>query len=86
MLAANVISRQLRSLGFNPVAASDRNRQGLRVTNSATGRVRVTADLDLDREAADLAVAARQALVGLGYRVEVSEPNAFHVYGDLASL
>jgi hypothetical protein len=79
MPTANTISRQLRALGFHPVAASDRNRQGLRVTNSGTGRVRVSADLDREREAQDLAVAARQALVGHGYSVEVTDPAAFYV-------
>lgn len=77
---ASSISRQLATLGLRPVAASDRSREGLRVTN-ATNRVRVSADLDRPAEARDLAIAARQALIGAGFRVETTDEVAFYVVG-----
>lgn len=79
-MTANAISRQLRRLGFNPVAPSDRNRQGIRVSTGGAGRVRVTADLDSHREARELAMTARHELVRNGRTVESSlADNAFYV-------
>ena len=80
-MTAPAISRQLRLAGFNPV--STRNREGLRVTSSVwPGRVRVCADVDSDRAARDLAIAARQALKGAGYTVQTTDsPAAFYVTG-----
>jgi hypothetical protein len=80
---ASTISRHLRSVGFQPMgSANRRTRQGLRVTDGYSG-VRVCADLDSDREAADLAIAARQALIAAGYtlNLESDNPAAFHVTG-----
>lgn len=81
--SATAVSRHLRDVGFSPVAAADRNRQGLRVTSALWGRVRVEADLDVEREANDLAIAARQALIGAGFVVQASpnDPAAFYVTG-----
>jgi|1185.fasta_scaffold707867_2 hypothetical protein len=78
---ASSISRQLRSLGFAPVAPSDHNRQGLKVRGSSLGRVRVTADLDSIGDARALALAARTALTGADYRVELAgeDEAAFYV-------
>jgi hypothetical protein len=78
MTTAASISRKLRSLGFNPVAASDRSRQGLRVTGGAGG-VRVSADLDNPSEAQALGIAARQAIMGAGYHVRCTDNASFHV-------
>jgi hypothetical protein len=77
---AHIVSAALRRSGFNPLGAeSSRNREGLRVANSYS-KVRVVADLDSDREAADLAVAARQALIAAGFPVETTDnPAAFYV-------
>lgn len=83
------ISRELRTMGFNPVAASDRNREGLRVTNSATA-VRVSADLDAERAAVAMAQDAFSALRDAGYDVRTSGTprvgsadavTAFYVHG-----
>jgi hypothetical protein len=83
MNAASV-SRHLRSLGFSPVAPSDHNRQGLKVRASASGRVRVVADLNSERAAQTLAMEARDALREAGYRFDdrgdTGEP-AFYVTG-----
>lgn len=78
-MTAPAVSRQLRRLGFHPVGTATRNREGLRVTGSALGRVRVTADLDSPRAARDLAIAARTALETAGYQVEPSGDAAFYV-------
>jgi hypothetical protein len=80
MTSASAVSGALRQAGFNPVGSGSR-RAGLKVRTSYK-RVRVTADLDSDRAAADLAVDARQALVGAGYEVQsTEEANAFYVVG-----
>lgn len=78
---ATSISRQLRLLGFNPVAASDRNRQGLRVTNSGE-RVRVSADLDIERHAWQLSASARVALADAGLTIEPCDGASFYVVAD----
>jgi len=76
---APAVSAVLRRLGFQPMGSASRTtREGLRVTESGN-RVRVVADLNSDREAHDLAIAARQALIGAGYKVEVSDEAAFYV-------
>jgi hypothetical protein len=77
---AQSISRFLRSVGFKPVAPSDYSRQGLKVKRSL-GHVRIVADVDSSREAHDLAVAARSALVGAGYVVSDTDCAAFYVTG-----
>jgi broad-specificity NMP kinase len=69
MRASNV-SAKLRDLGYNPVAASDRMRQGLRITGSSAGRVRVVADLDSDREALAMISEVHATLAGLGWNVK----------------
>lgn len=82
MRAASV-SRALRSVGFQPMgSANRRSRQGLRVTQSGA-QVRVCADLDIDREALALAIAARQALETAGYTLNINPdyPAAFYVTG-----
>lgn len=84
MTSAAAISGALRRLGFNPLGSgTSYDRQGLRVKGSSLGKVRVVADLDSDRQAHDLAVAARMALVGAGYALEVPEEGAawFYVTG-----
>jgi hypothetical protein len=81
-IKANIVSRALRSAGFNPLASgSPFTRQGLRVRQSGTGRVRVTADVDSPREARDLAIAARQALIGAGWTLDTNtgDEAAFYV-------
>jgi hypothetical protein len=81
MTAASV-SRHLRQVGFQPSGSANRTMQeGLRVTQSGAG-VRVCADLNSERAAADLAVAARMALIGAGYVLRLTdEPAAFYVVG-----
>ena len=55
-------------------------REGLRVSRSFRS-VYVTADLDSPRQAAALAIAAREALIAAGYAVETiaDNPAAFYV-------
>lgn len=78
-MTAASISRHLRSVGFAPIGSGS-NREGLKVKSSSLGRVLVVADLDSDRAGADLAVAARSALVGAGYTVEPGfAAHAFYV-------
>ena len=82
MMRAAAVSAALRRAGFAPMgSANRRSREGLRVTQSGN-RVRVCADLNSDREAADLAVAARQALKAAGYVLSLTDnPAAFYVRG-----
>lgn len=84
---AAAISGVLHRLGFRPIPTHTYEREGLRVTKSGT-RVRVTADLDSARAAAELAEDARQALIEAGYCVEPTvayNPAAFYVTGKVAS-
>jgi hypothetical protein len=81
MTSAAAVSAALRRVGFNPLGSgTPRTREGIRVTGSLE-RVRVVADLDSERAAVDLAIAARQALIGAGYSVDTStgDPAAFYV-------
>jgi hypothetical protein len=76
MTRASTISAQLRRLGFAPMGSATRtSRPGLRVTQSGE-RVHVVADLDSERAAHDLAVAARTALIAAGYSVAATEYDA----------
>jgi hypothetical protein len=78
--SAAAISRKLRAAGFNPLGSgSSRNRQGLRVSSSVAG-VRVVADLDNQRAAADMAADAREALAG-SYDLTEVDGGAFYVTG-----
>jgi hypothetical protein len=82
MTSAAAVSAALRRVGFNPLGSgTPRTREGIRVTGSSLERVRVVADLDSERAAVDLAIAARQALIGAGYSVDTStgDPAAFYV-------
>lgn len=79
MTSAAAISGALRRAGFNPLGSgTPRSRQGIRVTGSS-GRVRVVADLDSDRDAQAMATDARQALADAGYTVTGTDAHAFYV-------
>lgn len=67
--SAPAIAALLRRHGFNPVAPADHNREGLKVRQSATGRVRVTADLDSKSAANRMADDAHATLARNGYDV-----------------
>jgi hypothetical protein len=84
ILAANVVSRHLAKVGLRPLpSGTSRMREGLRVSKSWQ-KVRVTADLNSSREAADLAIAAREALIAAGFVIETlpDTPGAFYVTGS----
>jgi hypothetical protein len=72
---ASAVSRALKEAGIRPLpSGTPRTREGLRVRRTIHPLyvAYVVADYDLDREALDVAIAARQALIGAGYRVTVN--------------
>lgn len=81
--SASAVSRHLRSVGFVPVPTHTYDREGLRVTASVwPGRVKVTADLNSETAAADMAIAARSALKAAGFQVQTTAyPESFYVTG-----
>jgi hypothetical protein len=74
------VGSHLRAAGFRPVAPSDRGRQGLKIRRSTPGQVMVSADLDSNTAALEMAADATAALVDLGYAVRVNDLNSAILY------
>ena len=73
------VSAYLRRAGFNPVAAADRSREGLRCTKSGNG-VHVSADLDTSTAAKRMMDDVEAVLIDGGYLVERSTGWSFSAY------
>ena len=81
MTSAAAVSAALRRIGYSPVGSETYKREGVRVKNSAPGRVRVTADFDSDTRAYRTAAQIAEDLRAHGFTVVESQlsPNAMWV-------